>query len=557
MSTTPHFTVQPTPAAPPSSDPRIPPREQVVARDLLDRWLHEQPDKVFITYADTGESWTYRNLHARVLQCAVGLQQLGVQQGQTVLVWLPNSREHVVVFLAINYLGAVFVPINTAYKGKLLAHVVENSDARLAVVHADLAARLTEVDTARLEQVVVVGAAAPAAIGSLQVLDHREVLQPTSGTLVAPTRPIEPWDPQSIIYTSGTTGPSKGVLSSYLHIYTMAGPETWPFVTADDRFMVNMPLFHVGGMGVLYTMFVRGGSVSFIERFDTASFLDTVRQTGTTAVFLLGVMAGFLEKLPARPDDADSPLRLAFMVPLAGDIAAFSKRFGCTVYTIFNMTEVSTPIISGPNPLVRGTCGQMREGVEVRLVDEHDCEVPLGTVGEMIIRTDRPWAMNSGYFRNPEATARAWRNGWFHTGDAFRKDEAGFYFFVDRMKDAIRRRGENISSFEVEAEVMAHPSVREVAALGVPNEVSEEDVLVVIAPVEGATLDPAELLEFLRPRMAHFMMPRYVRLLPELPKTPTSKVLKHELRQQGVTADTWDRERAGVQVKADRFGAVR
>ncbi|MFZ9405677.1 MAG: AMP-binding protein, partial [Burkholderiaceae bacterium] len=390
-------------------------------------------------------------------------------------------------------------------------------------------------------------------IGNLKVLDHRDALHPASGELTAPARPIEPWDPQSIIYTSGTTGPSKGVLSSYLHIYTMAGPETWPFVTADDRFMVNMPLFHVGGMGVLYTMFVRGGSVSFIERFDTASFLQTVRQTGTTAVFLLGVMAGFLEKLPPRPDDADSPLRLAFMVPLAGDIAAFSQRFGCTIYTIFNMTEVSTPIISGPNPLVRGTCGQMREGVEVRLVDEHDCEVPLGTVGEMIIRTDRPWAMNSGYFRNPEATARAWRNGWFHTGDAFRKDEAGFYFFVDRMKDAIRRRGENISSFEVEAEVMAHPAVREAAAIGVPNEVSEEDVLVVIAPVDGEAVDPAELLEFLRPRMAHFMLPRYVRLLPELPKTPTSKVLKHELRQQGITADTWDRERAGVKVKADRF----
>jgi crotonobetaine/carnitine-CoA ligase len=550
------FLVQPAPHTPESSDPRIPPRDRVVARDLLERWAREQPDKVFITYADTGESWTYRDLHARVLQCALGLQRLGVAQGQTVLVWLPNSREHVVVFLAINMLGAVFVPINTAYKGKLLTHVVENSDARLAVVHADLASRLTEIETARLEQVVVVGAPVPAAIGGLKVLDHRLALHPSGGTLEAPARAIEPWDPQSIIYTSGTTGPSKGVLSSYLHIYTMAGQETWPFVTADDRFMVNMPLFHVGGMGVLYTMFVRGGSVSFIERFDTATFLDTVRQTQTTAVFLLGVMAGFLEKLPPRADDADSPLRLAFMVPLAGDIAAFSQRFGCTVYTIFNMTEVSTPIISGPNPLVRGTCGQMRSGVDVRLVDDQDCEVPLGAVGEMIIRTDRPWAMNSGYFRNPEATARAWRNGWFHTGDAFRKDEAGFYFFVDRMKDAIRRRGENISSFEVEAEVMAHPAVREVAAIGVPNELSEEDVLVVIATVDGATLEPAQLLEFLRPRMAHFMIPRYVRLLPELPKTPTSKVLKHELRQQGVTPDTWDRERAGIQVKADRFSAT-
>jgi crotonobetaine/carnitine-CoA ligase len=306
-------------------------------------------------------------------------------------------------------------------------------------------------------------------------------------------------------------------------------------------------------MGVLWVMFVRGGSVSFIERFDTASFLDTVRATNTTAVFLLGVMASFLDKLPARPDDADSPLRLAFMVPLAGDIPAFSRRFGCDIYTIFNLTEISTPIISEPNPTVRGTCGRQRAGVDVRLVDDHDCEVPVGAVGEMILRTDRPWGMNSGYYGNPQATAAAWRNGWFHTGDSFRKDADGYYYFVDRKKDAIRRRGENISSFEVEADVQAYPDVREVAAIGVPNALSEEDVMVVVAPMEGRSIDPAALLDFLRARMAHFMVPRYVRVLPELPKTPSSKVMKHELRQQGVTADTWDREQAGIQVKADRF----
>jgi crotonobetaine/carnitine-CoA ligase len=271
-------------------------------------------------------------------------------------------------------------------------------------------------------------------------------------------------------------------------------------------------------------------------------------------VFLLGVMASFLEKMPQRPDDAESPLRLAFMVPLAGDIAAFSRRFGCDIYTIFNMTEISTPVISEANPLVRGTCGKARAGVEVRLIDENDCEVPVGEIGEMMIRTDRPWAMNSGYYRNPEATARAWRNGWFHTGDAFRKDADGYFHFVDRMKDAIRRRGENISSFEVEAEVCAHPDVREAAAVGVPSEFAEEDVLVVVAPVEGRSLDPAALLDFLRGRMAHFMVPRYVRVLDELPKTPTAKVLKHELRAQGVTADTWDREAVGLRVKAEPIG---
>ena len=545
------FEVLPGPQRAPTTDPRVPARDRVVTRDLMDRFERECPDKVYIEFGDNGEQWTYRDLRTMVIQTAIGLQQLGVAQGDHVLVWLPNSREHLRVFFAINYLGAVFVPINTAYKGAVLAHVIDNADAKLAIVHADLAPRLEDVPLASLKAAVVVGERR--ACPGLPTHFYADVLLPESGTLAPLARPIEPWDSQSIIYTSGTTGPSKGVLSSYLHIYTNAGPETWTCVTGEDRFLVNMPLFHIGGMGVVFVMFVRGGSVSFIDRFDTATFLDTVRRTRTTATFLLGVMASFLEKLPERADDADTPLRLVFMVPLAGDIAAFSKRFGCEVYTIFNMTEISTPIISEPNPLVRGTCGKQRAGVDVRLVDDHDCEVPIGTVGEMLVRTDRPWGMNSGYYKNPSATAAAWRNGWFHTGDAFRKDAEGYYYFVDRKKDAIRRRGENISSFEVEADVLAHPAVREVAAIGVPNEMSEEDVLVVVAPVDGHLIDPAALLDFLRPRMAHFMIPRYVRVLPELPKTATSKVMKHELRQQGVTADTWDREAAGIQIKSDRF----
>jgi carnitine-CoA ligase len=218
------------------------------------------------------------------------------------------------------------------------------------------------------------------------------------------------------------------------------------------------------------------------------------------------------------------------------------------------MTEISSPIVSDPNPSKRGTCGKVRKGVEVRLVDENDCEVALGEVGEMLVRTDRPWAMNSGYYKMPEATARAWRNGWFHTGDAFRQDEDGYFFFVDRMKDAIRRRGENISSFEVEAEIVAHPDVREAAAIAVPSELDEDEVMAVVAPAPGKTIDPVALIEFLRDRMAHFMIPRYIRVLPELPKTPSAKVLKTELRKEGITPDTWDRDKAGIQIKRDRIG---
>lgn len=545
--------VEAVPAAPDHADPRIPPRDRVVTRELMDRWARERPDKVFLKFGDDGEEWTYAQLRRMSVQTALGLQRLGVRQGDHVLVWMPNDRDCLRVYFAVQYLGAVFVAINTAYKGSLLAHVVDNADAKLAVIHADLLPRLSEVDTAMLQTVVVAGGrcTGPA---NLRCVAYEEALLPTSGRLGAPARAIEPWDPCAVIYTSGTTGPSKGVLCSYLHLFSNAGPETWPFITQDDRYLVNMPMFHIGGVAGIYVMFARGASVSFVERFDTASFWSVVRATQTTAGFLLGVMAAFLEKQPPAPDDRAHSLRKVFMVPLSGDVAAFSQRFDVTVYTIFNMTEVSSPIVSGPNPSVRGTCGKPRAGVEVRLVDGNDCEVARGQVGEMLVRTDRPWAMNGGYYKNPEATARAWRNGWFHTGDAFRVDEQGHFYFVDRMKDAIRRRGENISSFEVEADVVRHPAVREAAAIGVPSEVGEEDVMVVVAPVEGQSIHPPELLEFLRSRMAHFMVPRYIRVVAALPKTPTAKVQKNQLREQGITADTWDRERAGIKVRMDRIG---
>ncbi|MEE3101178.1 MAG: ATP-dependent acyl-CoA ligase, partial [Pseudomonadota bacterium] len=223
--------------------------------------------------------------------------------------------------------------------------------------------------------------------------------------------------------------------------------------------------------------------------------------------------------------------------------------------TVFTMTEPSVPIVSEINSDILPAAGKPRAGVSARVVDENDCELPPGEIGELVLRTDCPWAMNSGYYKNPEATAKAWRNGWFHTGDGFRTDADGNFYFVDRMKDAIRRRGENISSYEVEAEVLAHPDVNECAVVAVKSEVSEDEVLAVVAPVPGKTVDPAELLAFLAPRMAHFMVPRYVRIVHELPRTPTAKVRKIELREAGVTADTWDREAAGIRIKRERIGA--
>lgn len=538
-----------------TTDPRIPARDQVVSRYLIDRWAQEQPEKTFLKFNDEnhpegGEEWTYQAFRNRVIQAGLGFQGLGVKQGDHVLVWGPPGRDHTLIYFGLNYIGAVYVPINTAYRGNLLAHVLSISDAKLAVVHADLCPRLSGVDLAQLERVVTFGGAAET---PLPTVAYADALLPESGTLEALERPIEPWDPMAIIFTSGTTGPSKGVLTSYLHLYTNAGPVTWPMVTGEDRWLQNFPMFHIAGMATMFVMLTRGGSIGMVERFSARTFWDSVRRTRCTACFLLGAMATFLDKAQPDPSDADSPMRLMFMVPLTGDIAAFSKRFGVDVFTIFNMTEISTPIISEANPLKRGVCGKQREGVEVRLVDDNDCEVPRGQVGEMMIRTDRPWGMNSGYYKNPEATAKAWRNGWFHSGDAFTQDEDGYFYFVDRMKDAIRRRGENISSLEVEAEVQAHPDVLEAAAIAVPSEMGEDEVMVCLALQPERIIEPAELIEFLVPRMAYFMVPRYIRVLPELPKTPTTKVMKHQLRAEGVTQDTWDRETAGVIVKSERF----
>jgi len=539
----------PEQAAAGHSDPRVPDRRTCVLRYLLDDWATRQPDKPYVLF-ENGDNWSYARLRDEVIGVAAGLSRLGVRQGDHVAVWLPNGREGLLIFYAINYLGAVFVPFNTAYRGSLLEHVLRNSDATLLVGHAGLLDRLEGIDSAAIATVVVVGEAeAPARFVSVPFTG----LSGGEAELAPLVRPIEPWDNQAIIYTSGTTGPSKGVLSSYLHLYTNAGPDSWPFVTGEDRFLVNMPIFHIGGMGIPFVMLARGGSIALMENYSTERFWDVVRATNCTVMFLLGVMATFLMKAPPSERDRVHSITKAFMVPLTDIAGPFQKRFGIDIYTIFNMTEISSPIVSGPNPTRPGTCGTVRPGVEVRLVDANDCEVPVGAVGEMLVRTDSPWAMNSGYHRNPEATAKAWANGWFHTGDAFRRDADGYFYFVDRVKDAIRRRGENISSFEVESEILAHPDVREAAAIGVPSEYSEDDVMAVIAPVPGRTIDCAELIAFLTPRMSYFMIPRYIRILDELPKTASAKVQKADLRRDGITPDTWDRDKAGIRLTRERL----
>jgi carnitine-CoA ligase len=531
-------------------DPRMPRPDQSVQRYMIERWAREQPDKTFAIFAE-GEQWTYREMRALAIRTANALRALGVKQGERVLVWLPNNADCLRIWFGLNYLGAVFVPINTAYRGSLLEHAIGLSEARLMIAHADLCPRLKDVNRKAVRELVVLGSA-PIPLDGISV--HPAGALESAETNPPPLeRPIAPWDMQSIIFTSGTTGPSKGVMSSYVHLHAMAGSA--PFLSGGDRYMINLPMFHSGGVMPVTAMLIHGGSIAMVDSFNTEAFWPTVRKTGITTSILLGVMGGFLLKRPPSPDDKDHPLRTCTYVPLNETAPQFHARFGTDIYTHFNMTEISMPIVTAANPTALGSAGRMRPGVEVRIIDENDCELPAGAVGELVVRTDCPWATSHGYAGNPIATAAAWRNGWFHTGDGFKRDAEGNFYFVDRLKDAIRRRGENISSFEVESEVLAYPAIREAAAIAVKSEIAEDEVCAVVAIKEGEAFDPGALIEFLRPRMAHFMVPRYVRVVEALPRTPTAKIEKVKLRAEGLTTDTWDREAAGIVVKREKIGA--
>lgn len=531
--------------APPSADDCVIPR-------LIDRYAAETPDKVFIRF-ETGETWTWAETRTKALETAAALQARGVKPGDIVAAWAPNSAALVRSWFGANYAGAALAPINTSFRGRLLEHALAKCQARLLILHPQLAERLEGLSLGAVERVMLCGEAGDAP--SLPI-----PTEPSESLVGDPTtyRPVasQPWDAPVIIFTSGTTGPSKAVVTSYVQEWTTARV-TYGYMTGEDRMLVNLPMFHVGGIAAITAAVACGGSVALFEAFDTRRFWDIVRETESTVCSgLIGALAAFLAKEPPRPDDADNPLRMVTLAPITEDTVALAARFGFDYISGFNMTEVSGPLICAVNETVMRSCGRERVGMECRIVDAHDNEVPHGEPGELVIRADNPWTLFSGYLGDPEATAHAWRNGWFHTGDLMRRDAEGCFFFIDRKKDAIRRRGENMSSLEIEIEVCGHPAVREAAAYGVDLPGGEQEVMVAVAPVDGAEIDPRELIEYLIPRMTHFMVPRYVRVEAELPKTPTNKIQKTGLREDGVTTATFDREAVGLIVRREKLSVA-
>ena len=518
-----------------------------MTQPLLQKWAERTPDAMFALF-ENGPSWTYQQALTQSWIVGAGLARLGVRPGEAVLSFLPNGVEAVSTMLGANACGAVYAPINTAYRLSFLQHAVNVPKAALIVVHASLVDQLAGLDVPDLKTIVVVGSSNYADPG-------RRVLSWDEMTAVDPVAPSaaqrrDPTDDMVYIYTSGTTGPSKAVCCSYVHHDTYAKWFGHGDIGAQDRAMICLPMFHIGGTGWLHTMLYRGGSFAMVERFSTQRFWSQVRSMNVTTGTVMAAMGTFLMREPERDDDADNPLRIALLVPDIPDSAGFSRRFDVKLWSGFGMTEVPGPTrtpLGSPNLKSAGLVTAPEW--HLRLVNENDVDVPDDVPGELIVRHDIPGAITRGYLNMPEATEKAWRGGWFRTGDLFRRDANGDYYFVDRNKDALRRRGENISSVEVEAVIVEHPGVLQAAIVGVPSNEMEDEVMAFIVR-QDPDLDAETLFEYLGAKLPHFMVPRYIEFIEALPRTPTEKVIKTGLREQGVSANTWDCVAAGYVVKA-------
>ncbi|MBI5014808.1 MAG: AMP-binding protein [Deltaproteobacteria bacterium] len=517
-----------------------------VLRQKAEQW----GERIFFHFQDRG--YSYRDLERESDRVAAGLQALGIGKGDKVAILMGNRPEFLFLWFGLCKLGAVEVPINTAHRGDILSYMFAQADCRLVVVEAPYVDRLGPLlpGLPALEGLVVLGEPGePIPSAGKPVSDYGAVVD-NSGEFQAPE--VLWSDPFAILFTSGTTGPSKGALMPHNYALFMGQiiVESGGYLETDCLYN-TLPLFH-GNAQLLSAMpaLMSGARMVLAERFSASRFWPDIRNHGCTEFNYIGGIIPILLKAEPKLDDADNPLRLLFGGGCPPDLFdEVERRFGVTLLEGYGMSEIGLPLLNTFRSRKKGTIGKPAYGCRVKIVDDEGVEVGPGVVGEMWVRTEEPHTMLLEYYKMPEKTVEAWRDLWFHTGDFGVKDEDGYFRFVDRKKDALRRRGENISSYEVEKIVNLHPAVLESAAVAVKSELSEDEVLICVTLRPGQSLSPEALLDYCQERMAYFMVPRYVRFLEELPKTATQKVQKAELRAAAVAPGTWDREAAGYQVK--------
>jgi crotonobetaine/carnitine-CoA ligase len=459
-----------------------------------------------------------------------------------------NRIELLDMILGATWMGAVAVPLNTALRGEQLAHQLRNSGARVLAMDSVLVEVLGHAEgVGALEQVWALDGV-PADLPAGLHASVRDVPPPAEPV---PAAPVGPGDTGAILYTSGTTGPSKGVQCPHAQFYwwgVLVGEMLG--LGEDDVLYTVLPLFHTNALNAFVQALVAGATYELGPRFSASRFWGQVADAGATVTYLLGAMVNILMSRPEGPEDTAHAVRTA-LAP-ATPVAVFDRfreRFGVQLVEGYGSTETNCAIGESWLGQRAGWMGRVRAGFHARVVDADDAELPAGEPGELVLRSDHPFAFATGYFAMPEKTVESWRNLWFHTGDRVVRDEDGWFAFMDRLKDAIRRRGENISSFEVEHALLDHPAIASVAVFPVASELGEDEVAAAVVLRAGAEPDPVALIRHCEPRLAYFAIPRYLRFVESLPLTENGKVRKAVLRDAGITDDMWDREAAGVTVR--------
>lgn len=519
----------------------FPPLAERTVVHVLRRGADRHPDLAAVV--DTDQSLTYGQLWDASLRVAGGYHWLGVRRQEPVLLMLDNSVDHVLAWFGLSCLAAIEVPINTAVKGAQLAHVITDSGARILVVERDYLDVLRSIpDTVgRLDHVVVRGDV-PAEHGlGVPVSSFADLVASDP----VPPATVHPWDLLGVLYTSGTTGRAKGVQVTQAQTYGRMWPGGPGSSVPGDTTLVTLPIYHViGQIRGLYNSLISDGTAVLLPRFSASTFWRSCREYGVTYAPLVGAMGTFLMRQPESPEDTAHGVRSICVGTTFPEVDEFRARFGVEVDCSYGLTEAGGVLLGRAEPT---GCGWPRPDFTARLVDEHDVEVGPGEVGELVLRPSEPWTVMAGYHNRPDATVEKWRNLWLHTGDLMRRRDDGQFVFVDRLADTIRRRGENISSFEVESELLTHPAVTECAVVAVSVEGdSDPEIKAVVVTRPEHDFDPADLVVWLTERLPRFAVPRFVEVLAELPRTPsTQRVTKSELARRGV-AGVWDRMAAGT-----------
>jgi carnitine-CoA ligase len=501
----------------------------------------KQPKEVWLKWKDGG--FTYAEVLSHSQRAANGLLALGIKPGERVAIMMGNRPEFLWVHYGINFIGAHSVPINTSQRGATLQHILANSDSVAVVFENALRDAVMSVKdkVPTLRATVVADGPAGSGVDTTleKLLDHPdrepqvEVKEPSAAV--------------GMMYTSGTTGPPKGVVATG---YDM-GPLQVIFqavgVKPGETMYTALPLFHgnallisaIGSMSL-------GAKLALAEKFSASRFWDDCRKYDAVEFNTLGGMLSIIMKQAPKPNDRDNPVRVVLSAACPANIwREFEQRFDCRLVEFYGMVDSPGFLLNAVGKV--GSMGKPIGGVEFQVIDDDARPLPAGKVGELVFR--HPKGPLTLYYKLPDATEEAYRGGWFHSGDLAEYDDEGFFYFRGRKKASMRRRGENISAWEIESVLNEHPAVLETAAYAVPSELGEDEVMVAVVPRPGETLAPEALLDFCHGRMAHYAVPRYVDFVEEIPKTGTQRVQYGVLRERGITKTAWDREKAGYQLK--------